>query len=389
MKIEGKKVLITGATGFVGGRLAERLLLSNRKIKVRGLVHNSFNAARLARLPAEIVLGDVTSLSQVREIMRGCDIVVHCALGTYYDTVKGTENVLKAASEHGIKKFIHISSVAVYGYSPDPGALETDKLAYHHTSDSYCDSKIDSEKIAFHYYDTKKLPVVVLRPTNIFGPYSKPWTIRPVDMLKRKCYVLVNGGNSPSNVVYIDNVIDAIELAITEESAVGKAFLISDDKLVTWREFFSAYADMFCPSPPLLNLPLKEIANERVRQRGAIYRQAFFNPTKIPSYVPALALESKFLDSLLSIVSQGSIKKQIARTISHFPEAVKTKALKTQSGNSPDFNRIPENNLVKIFTTGVQFSIKDAKKILAYTPRVSLEQGMRITEGWLKFQKIL
>lgn len=389
MKIDGKTVLITGATGFVGGRLAERLLLSNRKIRVHGLVHNSFNAVRLARLPAETMVGDMTSLAQVREMMHGCDIVVHCAVGTPYATVKGTENVLKAASECGIEKFIHISSFAVFGYRPSFGVQGSERITYEHTGDSYCDSKIDSERIAFHYCDTKKLPLVVLRPPNIFGPYSKPYTIKPINMLKRKCYVLINGGNSPSNAVYVDNVIDAIELAITADNAVGKAFLISDDRVVTWREFFSAYASMFNSSPPLLNLALEDIAMERARQHGAVLSQALSNPREISNSAQALARESKFLSSIASTISKEPVRKQLGKAISHFPKTIMKKTADGVSENSTGSSRIPTNGLVKIFTARVQFSIKDAKEVLGYKPTVTFEEGMKLTEGWLKFQRLL
>jgi nucleoside-diphosphate-sugar epimerase len=389
MKIEGKTVLITGATGFVGGRLAERLLFSKRQIRVRGLVHSSFNAVRLARLPVETMVGDMTSLTQVREIMHGCDIVVHCAIGTPYATVKGTENVLRAASEYGIERFIHISSFAVFGYWPRPGVQGSERLTYEHTGDGYCDSKIDSEKIAFQYCDRKKLPLVVLRPTNIFGPYSKPFTIRPIDMLKHKCYVLINGGNSPSNVVYVDNVIDAIELAINADNAVGKAFLISDDRLVTWREFFFAYASMFSSSPSLLNLAFEDIGMERARQRGAVFGQALLNPREFPNSALALTQESKFLNSIVSIVSRAPVRKQLEGAVSHFPETLKTKAADAMSEYSTHINRIPSDGLIKIFTQKVQFSIKDAKEVLAYKPTVTFEEGMKLTEEWLKYQRFL
>jgi nucleoside-diphosphate-sugar epimerase len=339
------------------------------------------------------MVGDMTSLAQVREIMHGCDIVVHCAIGTPYATVKGTENVLKAASEYGIEKFIHISSFAVFGYWPSLGVQGSERITYEHTGDGYCDSKIDSEKIAFHYCDTKRLPLVVLRPPNIFGPYSKPYTIRPIDMLKRKCYVLINGGDSPSNVVYVDNVIDAIELAITADNAVGKAFLISDDRLVTWREFFSAYASMFSSSPPLLNLALEDIAIERARQRGAVLRQALLNPREIPNSALALTRDSKraraLLNSIVSIVSKEPVRKQLVGAISHFPATLKTKAAEAVSEYSTGPNRIPTNGLIKIFTSRVQFSIKDAKEVLGYKPTVTFEEGMKLTEGWLKFQRLL
>ncbi|MCJ7635146.1 hypothetical protein MUP77_22485 [Candidatus Bathyarchaeota archaeon] len=208
-------------------------------------------------------------------------------------------------------------------------------------------------------------------------------------MLTCKCYVLINGGNSPSNVVYIDNVIDAIELAITADNAVGKAFLISDDRLVTWREFFSAYARMFSPSPPLLNLASEDIAIERARQHGAVVGQALSNPRGILNSAQALTRENKFLNSIASTISKEPVRKQLGRVISRFPKTTKKKTAEAMSESSTLYNRIPSNGFVKIFTARVHFSIKDSKEVLGYKPAVTFEEGMKLTEGWLKFQRLL
>ncbi|MEA2089323.1 MAG: NAD-dependent epimerase/dehydratase family protein [Thermoproteota archaeon] len=386
MKLSGKKVLITGATGFVGGRLSERLSLSKKNIKVRGLVHNPSHASRLARLPVEMVYGDVTSLDSMRSAVNGCDVVVHCAIGTRYVTVKGTENTIKAALEHDIERFIHISSVAVYSYSPEEGVNEESDYCY--SGDAYCDSKIDSEKIAFYYYNNKNLPLVVLRPTAIFGPYARSYTIRPINMLKNKNYVLIDGGNSPSNVVYIDNVIDAIELAIKEDNAIGHSFIISDDKLVTWKQFFTAYARMFHNPPILLNLSSKEIEIERSKQRREILKEIPFNPRKLPWLFLIMARETgslKFIYSLLA--NKPSLKNKLIGLGSHLADMGKKSTLSPQALSR--FDRIPSDNGIKIFTSKIQFPIKKAREKLGYRPKVSFEEGMKLTEKWLKHQRLI
>ena len=97
-------------------------------------------------------------------------------------------------------------------------------------------------------------------------------------MLKNNNYVLIDGGTCPSNLVYIDNVIDAILLALTKDAAIGHPFIISDDQLITWKEVFATYAQMFPNPPVLLNLPSEKITTARAQQRSKILKAMISNP---------------------------------------------------------------------------------------------------------------
>ena len=182
MNIENKRILITGSTGFIGGHLAERLV-KYKKTRIRGLVKNSsIPTGRIDGLPVEKVFGDMISMEAMRDATRGCDVVVHCAVGEPHENPIGTSNIIRAALEHGVKKFIHISSTAVFGYSPTVDKVKDGILDYKFSKNdyltAYSHSKIECERIAFSYYDSKKLPLVVLRLSNVFGPYSTCWTAR-------------------------------------------------------------------------------------------------------------------------------------------------------------------------------------------------------------------
>jgi len=256
MDIEHKTILITGSTGFIGSHLAKRLVRFCGT-RVRGLVKDQTTPTHLIDgLFVEKAFGDMTSLNDMRNASRGCDVVVHCAVGDPNENSLGTRNVIQAALENGVKKFVHISSTAVFSYSPSPDKAKDELLNYERSKNEYHTpyslGKIASEKIAFSYYDSCKLPLVVLRLSHVFGPYSACWTTRPMAMLEQDCYTIINEGLSPSNTIYVENAIDAIVSAIREDNAVGHALTISDDKITTWKEFFFSYAKMMPTGHPIL-----------------------------------------------------------------------------------------------------------------------------------------
>lgn len=133
MEIRGLSALVTGSSGFIGSRLAERLA-KEEGIRVRAMVRNLKKAERLQNLPLEIIRADLLDLPLLRDAVRGCDLIFHCAAivrevgdrNEFFQTnVTGTENILKASIEVNVKRFIHFSSVAVYGMIPPIQVDET------------------------------------------------------------------------------------------------------------------------------------------------------------------------------------------------------------------------------------------------------------------------
>ena len=388
MKIEDKTVLITGCTGFLGGHLAKRLAHFKRT-RIRGLIKHPLSSTnKISGLPVEKVFGDMSSFEAMLYATRGCDVVVHCAVGKHNENAIGTRNIIKAALKNGIKKFIHISTASVFGYSPSIDQIKderlTDKLYENSYLTPYCQSKIDSEKIAFSFYDSDELPLVVLRPSNIFGPYSKPWTIRPIEMLEQGCYVLVNGGLSPSNVVYVDNVVDAIILAIKEDDAVGHALTISDDDIISWKDFFSSYGKMLPTPCNLREITLRELRFERKRRKLDLFRKTLSSPSQASYFLECLADEFAGDNCFISLARKVEIgnrmKALIPSQLRKF--ASRRTSAENNNGNLSKLKIIPETWLEKTFTLPFQFSIKGANDILGFEPLCSFEDGMKKTEEW-------
>lgn len=194
MNLEGKKILVTGADGFIGSHLTEALL--RRGCDVRAFVlYNSFNSwGWLDRAPKELLkdldvfAGDIRDPHGVKQAMRGCDVVLHLAAliaipysyhspDTYVDTnVKGTLNVVQAARELGISKVVHTSTSEVYGTARFVPITEDHPLQ---GQSPYSASKIGADQIAMSFFTSFATPVAIIRPFNTYGPRQSARAVIP------------------------------------------------------------------------------------------------------------------------------------------------------------------------------------------------------------------
>lgn len=366
-------VLITGSTGFIGGHLARRLV-SNGNV-VRCLVKDHFTSTdRIDGLGIEQVFGDMTSLAAMRKAMQGCKTVVHCAIGQPRENALGTKTVIQAAFENKVKKFIHLSSTAAFGYWPSISEIKDGRLKKPHSEQNYlndyCFSKIDSEEIAFSYYESGKLPVVVLRLSNVYGPHSAFWTLTPLQMIKQGCFTLIDGGYSPSNTVYIDNAVDAIELAIDNDDAVGQAFVVSDEEPTSWRQFFTEYHSMLREC-----YPLKEIGHEKLLW----YRRKNY------ALIMANALRIKIAKKVKNALKINYQTTPISGELINCKKASNRCMQATLPSNESkvSLKKIPPLWLEKSFILPYKFSVDGARDVLRFRSRTSFKEGMNQTANWL------
>jgi NAD dependent epimerase/dehydratase len=188
------KILVTGADGFIGSHLTEALVRSGYEVKAF-VLYNSFNswgwldhcAADVAGM-FEIFAGDIRDPHGVKEAMKGCDTVLHLAAliaipfsyhspDTYVDTnIKGTLNVLQAARELGVKRLVHTSTSEVYGTARFVPITEEHPLL---GQSPYSASKIGADQLAYSFYASFGLPVVIARPFNTYGPRQSARAVIP------------------------------------------------------------------------------------------------------------------------------------------------------------------------------------------------------------------
>lgn len=247
--------LVTGATGFIGGHLAGRLIQDG--YRVRCLVRESSDTSALEGLDAELVRGDLTDVGSLIDAAQGCRFVLHCgALVSDWATVEeirqvnvaGTRNVLEASSAASAERFVHVSTTDVYGYPGRPGIDETHVPTGF--SNWYSETKRAAEAEVRGAEQARGLNVVILRPATVYGPGSEDVIGDIARAMRSGQMFLVDGGRAVAGLLYVENLIDAAVLALRIEAAVGEAFNLTDGLDVTWKRFVGDLAEgIGCPAP--------------------------------------------------------------------------------------------------------------------------------------------
>lgn len=254
-------VLVTGASGFLGGRLAEVLAREGEQVTV--LARASSDVRHLSGLPhLRIVRGSLTDSAALREAVRDVTHIFHCAAAStdwaapevYVESnVRGTETLLLAAREASrLERFLHISTTDVYGYPVVPcdesGPLRDVGLPYNRT-------KIMGEEAVWREARQSGMLVTVIRPATIFGPRGKAFVTDIADLLRSREMLYVAGGRCRGGFLYVDNAVDAILAAARSQTAAGQAYNLADGTRATWKDYVSSLAAGLGYRIPWIDLP--------------------------------------------------------------------------------------------------------------------------------------
>ncbi len=244
----GDICLVTGATGFIGSHLAQRLVEEGRQ--VRCLVRHSSDTSLLDRLDVELAVGDLTSARSLVRATEGCRYVFHCgALVSDWATAeeianindRGTRNLLEASVAASVKRFIHFSTTDVYGYPGTAGVEETHTAT--RFANWYAHTKLAAEAQVHRTEKLHALDAVILRPATVYGPRSNDVIGEIARAMRQGNMLLVDRGRAVAGLCYVDNLMDAAALALRHDAAPGHAFNVSDGLAVTWKEFTDDLAE--------------------------------------------------------------------------------------------------------------------------------------------------
>ncbi len=247
MALQGETVLVTGATGFLGGALVQRLLVDG--VRVRALVRSEQRGRDLAARGVGLVVGDLTDPEALRRAVAGCAVVFSVgaalhgpAAEQYAINVTGVGQLVDAAHQAGVRRVVHVSSIAVYGY--DRFGVLSEVMPARPGIDHYGQSKALGERVLFERAAALGQEAVVVRPGMIYGPGSGAWTTRVFQLARRKPAPLPGRGSTYCPIVFVDDVVDLLVTAAVHPGAPGEIFNAVTDEPVTWREYIGAYASM-------------------------------------------------------------------------------------------------------------------------------------------------
>lgn len=239
MSLNGRKVVVTGAAGFIGSHLVERLVTEGASVKA--LVHynalgsNGWLDATDVRDHVEIVAGDITDRDSLNSVVRDASIIFHLAAliaipysyrapASYVNTnISGTLNVLQAGLEAGIDRLIHTSTSEVYGSACYTPIDENHPLQ---GQSPYSATKISADKLVEAFHCSYELPTITIRPFNTYGPRQSARAVIPtiINQCLRGRHVNLGELHPTRDLNYVDNTVDGFVSAAECEGCVGKTF---------------------------------------------------------------------------------------------------------------------------------------------------------------------
>lgn len=234
---------ITG-TGFIGTAAARRWRAAGHPVRGVDLVPDADGA--WAASGATTMAGDISDPDAMATFCADLDTVVHTAALVAESgdlevfravNVEGTRVVATAAKAAGVRRFVHLSSVMVYGFDYPDGVTEAGPLDG--ADNPYCITKIESEEAVAALHDPGTFDVFTIRPGDVYGPGSVPWVVRPYEAMAAGVWAGIGAELDPViNHVYVDNLLDGIEV-VTSAGASGEPFVITDRQRTTTAAFYA------------------------------------------------------------------------------------------------------------------------------------------------------
>jgi nucleoside-diphosphate-sugar epimerase len=378
------RIAIVGASGFVGATLIERLYFDEAwrdRFDFVAFIHGFGNAARIARLPVKIEAVDLLDLPRVRSALAGFDAVVNCTRGDSALMLKGLQNLGAAMERNRVRKFVHLSSVAIYGDDPAPESAREDAAPGSHRS-PYGDIKLEQDEMVLRMH-RRGVPSIILTPSNIGGPYSS-LIVDAIGKLLAGEIVLVDEGRYPTNVVHVDNLAEAILVALHSETGWGERYFVNEAEPITWKQFFQDLAGMVGMTG---ELPLVSREDVLRHMTGSVPARAGFK-----SQAGAL-LSTEFREGISVVPAFKSMNDSAKRVLTgmspRWQERIRSRIARPTIIQPVRETRSLDHKLTTVQIRRVYHSPAKMMSQLGYKSLLDHSQGMETTRRWLEFANVI
>lgn len=319
------RILVTGATGFIGSNLVGRLKMLGHD--VTGLVRSKGRQKRLSALGVKIKIGDVSDLKTVKEALKKVDVIYNLAAGLphhklsdqdYFSVnTRGVKNILEASTSHNLEQIVHVSTVGIYGETARRIVTEGSPR---HLIDGYSKSKAAAEDLIFNYIKQNRVPVTIIRPTIAYGPGDlRPGFLDLFRLVSKNLFLPIGNGKNYFHTIYVENLVDGLVSVLLNKRSFGEDFIVGDEVCARMKDVYEQVA---------------KIVNKKMW------------PISLPIGLGLLV--GKFFEETQKYGIKGPLNTR----------------------------------RVKFMTENRRYSIEKAKKLLKYRPKVTLSEGLALTYDW-------
>ena len=371
------RIVVFGASGFVGSALCERLVYEGTR-DFRACIHSTGNCWRLTRFPLPLEIIDICDAEAVAGVMGGCSVVVNCTRGDSKVMSQGLRTMLRVARDSHVRKFIHLSSMAIYGDNPAPDTVTEEARTGGPWLTEYGKTKLAQDDLVLKAHKAG-LPCYILCPGNIGGPYSE-YILGLAMRLSTGPFGLVDQGRNPTNIVHIDNLVQAIICAIDSDTGAGQRYFVNDPEPVSWFDFCTALAKQIECEPSFLDVPYEAVLAELGAKHGPRGVHEHFR----------IALSGEFRNAVSVLPVLGWANAVARDTFDRLPRSLQT-SIRTRAQSTFHISK-HANNEVNLRDPFLKTQIRrhfhsPAKLIneLHWLPAVDYQRALDTTGSFLRF----
>ena len=365
IKAPNRRILVTGASGFIGRRLVEKLIMEN-DVQLTAVLRNAGKKQLLQDQNINTIIADLSNRAAIDQAVQGHDTVINLAYDfkrSQKSNMRAFNNLFDACIKHGVKRFIQISSIVVYDDWPGNDISEQSPTG--EAGSDYKNTKMAIERALQLSSQQGELHAIVLQPTIVYGPFSWLWSDYIVEKLETGKVILPNQCDGACNAVYVDDVVDAIALAAKKSVRSLEKYIISGPQPVTWRGFYESYNAMVGKD----SIEYMDIAEQPDEQPGlaAKIKTLLANPLSLAQWAPVRHL----LNMIQSLLGDKAIE-QLKNLV---------KKAKKSSGAIIYY---PNQYELKLYAAEGICDISKARSELGYQPAVPFKTGIELTAQYVK-----